>query len=225
MTSPEDIARAAKAALPNAAPGTLGIAVAVAMHESSSNPAAAGPVDRNGNVPTGLWQIKHKLHAGKGGGPSNPEQYRQWLKTPTNNAKAMAVISSNGSNWSPWESYNKGRYVQYLDEANAAVEAITGEKVEGADPYGDPGAGVASALLDAPGDIAGWIGEVTGLDAIGRALGVGATALSSATRWVTDRDNIVRMAYVAGGLALAVTALSIVAKPVVADAVKTVKPI
>jgi hypothetical protein len=221
--APEEIARVAKAALPNAEPGRLGLIVATAMHESSSNPTAEGPTDRNGNVPTGLWQIKHKLHAGKGGGPTDPQAYRQWLKTPLNNAKAMAVISSNGTNLSPWESYTSGRYQQYLAEANAAVESITGEDITGADAT--PSGGVADAFLDIPGDVAGWIGEATGLDAVGRGLAALGGYLASATRWITNRDNIVRVVYVGGGLALGITALSIVAKPVVADVAMTVKPI
>lgn len=223
--APEEIARVAKAALPNAEPGRLGLIVATAMHESSSDPNAEGPMDRNGNVPTGLWQIKHKLHAGKGGGPSDPTAYKQWLKTPLNNAKAMAVVSSNGTNLAPWESFTSGRYQQYLDEANAAVEAITGEDIEPVGPYGDPGAGVAEVFLDAPAAIAGWIGKATGLDAIGRGIAALGGYVASAYRWITNRDNIVRVAYVAGGLALAITALSIVARPVVADVAKTVKPI
>lgn len=223
--APEEIARVAKAALPNAEPGRLGLIVATAMHESSSNPGAEGPTDRNGNVPTGLWQIKHKLHAGKGGGPTDPQAYRQWLKTPLNNAKAMAVISSNGTNLSPWESFNTGRYKQYLDEANAAVESITGEDITGADAT--PSGGVVDAFLDIPGDVVDFVlGPVDeGIAEVGRGIGALLGYVASGYRWITNRDNIVRVVYVAGGLALGITALSIVAKPVVADVAKTVKPI
>lgn len=226
MTSPEDIARAAKAALPNAAPGTLGIAVAVAMSESSSNAAAEGPMDRTGNVPTGLWQIKHKIHAGKGGGPTDPTAYRQWLKTPTNNAKAMAVVSSGGTVWSPWADFTNGRYTNHLAAANRAVEAITGEKVEGADPT-PGGAGVADALLDVPGDVVDFVlGPVDeGIAEVGRGVAAVAGYLASATRWITNRHNIGRALLVVGGMALGIAALTIVAKPVVTDVAKTVKPI
>jgi len=40
------------------------------------------------------------------------------------NANEAYRISSGGSSWSPWVTYNTGAYCNHLDEAQAAVERL-----------------------------------------------------------------------------------------------------
>lgn len=95
---------------------------AVAMAESGlytdstnwNGPSSDCP---NGSTDRGLWQINNCY----------------WPYTDSCvfdaacNAKAMATISSNGSNWQPWAAYNNGSYQQYVAAAQSAYNSgITG---------------------------------------------------------------------------------------------------
>lgn len=99
------------------------IAVAIAQAESGFDADAVNH-NTNGSTDTGLWQI-NSVHG-----------YSQsWLKNPANNAKAMAKISKNGTDWSPWVTYTSGAYKQYLgsagDKGTVVGDAGTGDLVEG----------------------------------------------------------------------------------------------
>lgn len=83
-------------------------AAAIAMAESGGRVEAQNP-----SGAAGLWQIL----------PSAHPQYSvsRLLSDPVYNAQAMKAISSNGTNWYPWETYTNGMYRQYLSAAGAAT--------------------------------------------------------------------------------------------------------
>jgi TP901 family phage tail tape measure protein len=82
-------------------PGAANLAAAVAMAESGGKTDA---VNRNtdGSTDRGLWQI-NSIHGA--------------LSTfsPSGNARAAVKISSKGTNWHPWVTYNTGAYRKFLD--------------------------------------------------------------------------------------------------------------
>jgi peptidoglycan hydrolase-like protein with peptidoglycan-binding domain len=94
----------------------LRLAIAVCLAESAGNPHA---VNTYGNKPPsrdrGLWQINDHYH---------PDVSDAVAFDPTGNARAAYRISSHGSNWHPWSTYNSGSYRQFLNRADAAIRAI-----------------------------------------------------------------------------------------------------
>ena len=78
-------------------------AAAIALAESSGDPAAVGDQSLGGSY--GLWQVNH---------PAHPDYDTTSLLDPTYNAKAALAISSQGTNFTPWATYNSGAYKQYL---------------------------------------------------------------------------------------------------------------
>ncbi|TMI88320.1 MAG: hypothetical protein E6H00_12875 [Bacillati bacterium ANGP1] len=106
----------------------VGVAVAIALAESSGNPGAYNPepLARGGTPPGqgsyGLWQIYLKMH---------PEFAGQNLYDPaTNAAAAYRVYQSSG--FRAWTTYRDGTYAQYLPAATQApltLDAATGQPI------------------------------------------------------------------------------------------------
>jgi peptidoglycan hydrolase-like protein with peptidoglycan-binding domain len=95
-------------------------AVAVALAESSCRPSASntnGPTAGcpNGSTDRGLWQINNCYH---------PSVTNTCAYNAACNARAAYSISSSGSNWQPWSTYNSGRYRSFLTQARAAVNRL-----------------------------------------------------------------------------------------------------
>lgn len=86
---------------PKAAP----MAAAIAMAESSGRSDAINH-NTNGTVDRGAWQI-NSIH-----GPLS-------TLNPIGNVKAAIAISRNGTDWTPWTTFNTGAYKQYLGPAVA----------------------------------------------------------------------------------------------------------
>lgn len=76
------------------------MAAAIAMAESGGNSAAYDD-DTNGSVDRGLWQI-NSVHGS------------QSTFDVMGNARAAVAISNNGTNWSPWVTYQTGAYQRFL---------------------------------------------------------------------------------------------------------------
>lgn len=74
------------------------IMVAIAFAESNGNSDDVSGPNHDGTYDTGLWQI-NSIH-----GIENPSWTRSWLRNPVNNAKAMAALSNNGVDLSPWNA-------------------------------------------------------------------------------------------------------------------------
>lgn len=184
--------------------------VALADHESSYRSDV-----ENGQY-IGLWQIGYKLHAGKYGLPADQQQARQALKSPAiNYPAAKQLFEANRSrlrniksgNWLPtWEGSAAP------NSSHLAAAALPDQpSVSEAFPDGewtDP----LEEAIDTVTDVGGAISR-------------GVDVVVDGAKWLTDVHNVMRVLYVVGGIVLGVVALSIVAKPVVNDAVKTVKPI
>lgn len=78
------------------------MAAAIAMAESGGN-SAAYLQDSNGSTDRGLWQI-NSVHGA------------QSTFDVMGNARAAVAISNNGTNWSPWVTYQTGAYRQFLQQ-------------------------------------------------------------------------------------------------------------
>lgn len=133
------------------APDKAIIAVAVAKPESGWRTEAFNGNGGTGDLSYGLWQINMIGTLG----PARRQQFgittNEQLFDPQTNAKAMAIVSGGGSNWSPWTGYKSGAYHAYLAEATAAVNRVSS------------GTGGGGGLpIPSPGDIAGGIGDVLG---------------------------------------------------------------
>jgi hypothetical protein len=81
------------------------MAAAIAMAESGGN-SAAQDLDSNGSVDRGLWQI-NSVHGS------------QSTFDVMGNARAAVAISNNGTDWSPWVTYQTGAYKQFLQSGVA----------------------------------------------------------------------------------------------------------
>jgi hypothetical protein len=90
------------------------VAVAVAMAESSCNPSAEY-VNSNGCVDRGLWQIDNCAHPNV----SDTCAYQTQC-----NADAAYTISTEGTDWSPWSTYESGVWENYISDADAAVSGF-----------------------------------------------------------------------------------------------------
>jgi lysophospholipase L1-like esterase len=87
------------------------IAAAVALAESGGDPHNRGPetgTNSNGTVDWGLWQI-NTVHT-----QYYPNGSEQNMLNPDKNCDAAIAISNNGSDWTPWTTYNNDKYKEYL---------------------------------------------------------------------------------------------------------------
>lgn len=105
-------------------PAKADLATAVAMAESHGD-ADATHQNKDGSIDRGLWQI-NSVHGA------------QSTTNPYANAQAAVSISKNGTDWSPWVTFNNGAYKQFLGKTQGTS---TGTVVQDA----------ASTALDATG--------------------------------------------------------------------------
>jgi hypothetical protein len=95
----------------------LQVAVAVALAESSGNPAAVGDqtlAPTNGPA-VGLWQIntgKHKEYTAD-----------QLIDPQVNANMAYQLYSARGGQFTDWTTYNNGKYGDYIVQAQQGVNA------------------------------------------------------------------------------------------------------
>lgn len=122
-------------------------ATAIAMAESGGNPDAVGDTSITppyGSV--GLWQINVAAH---------PQYTADSLHDPSTNAQAALAISSGGTNFSPWSTFNSGAYQKYMAAAQAAAGSVPPPQVTQA---------VQIALILAAGGGLWWLIEHGYLD-------------------------------------------------------------
>lgn len=96
-----------------------GLVTAVAISHAESgfrtdNTLDNAPLGGHG-IDRGLWQINSYWH---------PEVADACAFDPACAARETYRISSGGSSWSAWTTYNRGQYRQYLDEARAAARTV-----------------------------------------------------------------------------------------------------
>lgn len=94
-------------------------AIAVALAESGGNPQAQG-INRSASggiasIDRGLWQINNVFHA---------EVSDACAFSPPCAAQQTFRISHQGSNWSPWATFNSGAYRSFTARALAAANAV-----------------------------------------------------------------------------------------------------
>ena len=82
------------------------IATAIARAESSFR-VTVKHTNSNGSTDYGLWQI-NSVHG---------EYTPAFLVNAENNASAMDDVSSDGTDFHPWATYNSGAYRRYLSAA------------------------------------------------------------------------------------------------------------
>lgn len=160
---------------------TTAVAVALAEHHGKIVETAVNR-NSNGTIDTGIWQI-NSVHE-----RAHPTWTSEWLKDPKNNAEAMAVVSKGGADWSPWSTYKDGSYKQYMTEAAAARDDVSGTG----------GLGSIPNPLDVVDDVAG------ALTKIGSALG-------TFIGFLTDPNTWRRIALIGLGGAVVVVGLAVVA--------------
>jgi hypothetical protein len=104
----------------------IGIGVAVGMAESGGDTSALNTKNSNGSWDAGFMQV-NSVHG-----------YTQtYLFDPSNNAKAaFGIFKAAGNKWTPWSTYNSGRYRVFLAQGNKAA--------------GNPAATTASTSPDSP---------------------------------------------------------------------------
>ncbi len=99
-------------------------AAAIAMAESSGNPSAHNPNPPDDSY--GLWQINMLGRLG----PARRSQFgltsNQQLFDPSTNARAMAAVSNNCTNFSPWTTFTSGAYKRFLQQLTGASPAPSG---------------------------------------------------------------------------------------------------
>ncbi len=76
------------------------MAAAIALAESGGSVRSENH-NTNGSIDRGLWQI-NSIHGS------------QSTFDVAGNAKAAVAISKNGTDWTPWATYNEGKYKQFL---------------------------------------------------------------------------------------------------------------
>lgn len=85
--------------------GTADIGAAIALAESSGRVTVTSS-NPDGGTNVGLWQLDTK---GAGAGYTVDQ-----LQDAPTNARVTVMKSSNGTNWSAWETWHTGAYRQYL---------------------------------------------------------------------------------------------------------------
>lgn len=186
------------------------IAAAIAMAESSG-----GDTQAHNAVPPddsyGLWQINML-------GAMGPERRRKLgissnaaLYDPATNARAMAMISNKGANFSPWSTYSKPPY-PYKEFLGGAGDA-TGAGFNWSDPFGTNPFDDGSAPL-----LGGITDTLKGVNAIAE-LSVGAAA------WIANPHNWVRVAQTGVGALLVGIGLAMMTRGTWQPAVNTAKKV
>lgn len=94
----------------------LAKSIAIAIAESSGRTDVVNLIGA-----TGLWQINEPVWRS-----ADPAFTIEGLKDPQTNARAMMLISKNGTNWHPWSTYNVGAHLIWMSTANKVVAQLKG---------------------------------------------------------------------------------------------------
>lgn len=156
----------------------------------------------------GLLQINQPVHVKK-----HPKWTRAWLQDPMNNLAAGKVLYDEAGKFDgPWlDSRDKGGGGGWGSKVSGGSGGTDATQV-GDDPCdalkGTPGYDYCVRNKGDDGPDAGG-GLMDTAEQIGRL----AQAVAKAGNWLANPGNWVRIAYVAGGGLLALTAVSVIAQP------------
>jgi hypothetical protein len=133
----------------------------------------------------GLWQINVKVH----------KQYSVTaMQDPQQNANAAWAISNSGRNWTPWDAFKNGSYLIYMPAAKLGVD-----KFYNRNPSNDPNNNaLIPDSLEQPMDQLGSLAQYPAM----------------VIKWISDRNNIFRVAKVIMGISIAIVGITIVSRPV-----------
>ncbi len=153
----------------------VNVAAAIAMAESGGDLTAHNDTPPDDSY--GPWQINRLAH---------PQYSPAELQTLEGNARAMAQVSGNGTNWRPWSMYKNGRYRNHLQLARATPAATSspfaGVTATGSATVGGAGAGLDPLTGAALGPAGSWIADMFGLDQVGeRIIVAGITLILTAS--------------------------------------------
>lgn len=95
--------------------GDLVTAIAIAFAESSGNTHAHGDLTLAPSGSYGLWQIYSGAH------PEYGPDFTILYDPQTNATAAFAIYQAAGNNFTPWTTYNSGRYEAFMGDAQGAV--------------------------------------------------------------------------------------------------------
>lgn len=194
----------------------------VAMAESGGDAAIVNSIGA-----VGLMQILQPTHV-----KSHPTWTVAWLQNPVNNLRAAKVLfDAAGQRWDgPWlDSRDKGG----LPTGNGGWAQHV--KASGATTVSDPCEGLTGDMKKRCQESQGGTQDIpidpndpgSQTDLLGLATQVGrlAQVTAKAANWMADPANWVRVVYVVGGGVLAIAAVNVVARPVVAPAVQAVQQV
>ncbi|MFE4960417.1 hypothetical protein ACFRCW_42385 [Streptomyces sp. NPDC056653] len=196
------------------------VAAAVAMAESGGRTTAHNPIPPDDSY--GLWQINMLGSMGPDRRAKLGISSNSGLYDPAVNARAMAMISSGGSNFGPWSTYTNGAYKKHLGQsagttggvvpAGASWDPLGGfwDDLLGKPKFGPGSPGWEGYGLDnppdgIPSDPLGVGGALKGLDAI-------AELATGAGKWMSKAHNWLRVAQVVLGGALTAAGLVVASR-------------
>lgn len=110
----------------------LYISVSIALAESNGKTDAVNN-NTDGTKDVGVWQI-NDVHAQLWSGKDDRTD-------PTANAKYMASISGNGTNWQPWTTFNTGAYQNHMQQVMTTLQSANLTRGQGVIPANTLGAG------------------------------------------------------------------------------------
>jgi hypothetical protein len=162
-------------------PARAKTAAAIAIAESGGDPRAHNTKGLDNSY--GYWQINMKGRLGperlKLFGISSADQ----LFDPATNARAMAILSKQGTDFRPWSTYLSGAYLAHmganLGGSAGVVDVGFWDRLKGLVPDGIPN-------------------PLAPVQDIGQLV----TGFVKGAAWLSNSENWVRIAYVGGGLAL-----------------------
>lgn len=164
---------------------TMFTCCAIALAESSGRTDAVNQ-NSDGSTDKGEWQI-NTVHDDKLPGADRFD--------PNVNAQLMAMISSNGTDWSPWSTYNNGAYLAHMGEVMQAIGGSTFVP-NGA---GGAGSGAGNGLVVENAQLA--------VDAQNVDNKSGSSAISKFFQVITTTDGWFRILKVGVGIVVIIVAL------------------
>lgn len=162
------------------------MAVAIALAESRGRLDAISPTRDYGP-----WQINEFWN------PALFQKYPEWWSV-TNAKMAYEVWQEGG--WNRWTTYKTGEYQFFLADGRLGAASVGSNAIPADTPESK-----TNTVLNTP----------DALVQVGNAIKGVAAAFSKAGQWLGREENIVRVAQVAIGIGLLVSAIVVVVKPAV----------
>lgn len=171
---------------------SLFVCVAIALAESGGDTRAVNTANSNGTIDRGEWQI-NSVHDDK-----LPGRDRFDVDV---NAQLMSIISSGGTNWQPWSTFNNGAYQKHLSQVMSELGGATvqpGPSIGGAGLYDGNGFTVNNASL------------VSGTQQVGFSLSGATDAISTFFGLITSVEGWIRILKVYCGVVALFAGLTLV---------------